>query len=304
MSVAEPTVGTAPEPVLLAAAGQVRPAADRPPRGRSVTSTLLHSPSFVIGSVIVGFWVVCAVLGAHITPHDPFADDPLSTLLPPSSEHWLGTDQIGRDIASRVMLGARSILTVAPLATLIGTALGTFIGLLTGYRRGWVEAVLTRVVEAVMALPVVVVALVALVALGPSTTTVILVIGLVFTMPVARTVHTAVVAESELDYVAAAQLRRESTLRIMFAEILPNVLPSVLIEATVRLGYAIFFIATLSFIGFGIQPPSPDWGLTIFENYALLRVAMWAVLGPAVAIASLVVGVNLISDGASQALDQ
>ena len=181
----------------------------------------------------------------------------------PRREHWFGTDQIGRDVFSRVIVGSRDILTVAPLATLLATVAGTALGLLTGYFRGIVDDVVSRILEAFMAIPVVIVALLAIVALGTSKTTVIVVIGLSFAPIIARTVRSAVLAERELDYVAAAQLRHESALHTMFVEILPNVIPPILVETTVRLGYAIFAVATLSFMGFGIQPPSPDWGLSI-----------------------------------------
>ena len=199
----------------------------------------------------------------------------MSALLPPSAEHWFGTDQLGRDVFSRVIAGARDILTVAPLATVISTILGTALGLLMGYFRGIVDEMLSRVVDALLALPTVIVALLALVALGPSSITVIFVIGFTFAPIIARTVRAAVLAERELDYVAAAQLRRESALYVMFVEILPNVLPPILVEATVRLGYAVFAVATLSFIGFGIQAPSPDWGLSISSNYALIGGGYW-----------------------------
>ena len=202
------------------------------------------------------------------------------------------------------MPAARDILTVAPLATIISTIVGAALGLTMGYFRGFVDEVISRFVDAFLALPTVIVALFALVAVGASTLTVMLVIGLTFAPIIARTVRASVLAERELDYVAAARLRRENALHIMFVEILPNVLPPILVETTVRLGYAIFTVATLSFIGFGIQPPSPDWGLSISTNYGLIGGGYWwTVLFDAFAIASLVVGVNLVADGIQGALD-
>jgi peptide/nickel transport system permease protein len=162
----------------------------------------------------------------------------------------------------------------------------------------------SRFLEAFMALPVIIVALLAIVALGTSKLMVVCVIGLAFSPLIARTVRSAVIAERELDYVAAAKLRREGARHIMFMEILPNVVPPILVEATVRLGYAIFAVATLSFLGFGIQPPSPDWGLSISTNYGMVTGGFWwTVLFDAAAIASLVVGVNLLADGVQGALD-
>ena len=265
---------------------------------------VLASPSFIIGAVIVLFWVGCALFGPALTPYDPYADDVLNSLLPPDGEHWFGTDQLGRDVFSRVIAGARDILTVAPLATILSTILGTALGLAMGYFGGWIDEVLSRLVDAVLALPTVIVALLALTALGASTVTVLFVIGFTFAPIIARTVRASVLAERGLDYVAAAELRRENPLYIMFGEILPNVIPPILVEATVRLGYAIFTVATLSFIGFGIQPPSPDWGLSISTNYGLIGGGYWwTVLFDSIAIASLVIGVNLVADGIHSTLD-
>jgi peptide/nickel transport system permease protein len=265
---------------------------------------LLRSPTFIAGAVIVGFWIFCAIFGQLIVPYDPLETDLLAVLEPPSADHWFGADQLGRDVFSRVITGSRDILTVAPLATLLSTILGTLLGLATGYFRGAVDDVLSRIIDALLSLPTVLIGLVALTALGSSNTTVVFVIAFSFAPIIARTVRSSVLSERELDYVAAARLRRESGLYIMLAEILPNVLPPILVEFNVRLGYAIFTVATLSFMGFGIQPPSPDWGLTISDNYGLVGGGYWwTVLYDAIAIASLVVGVNLIADAVQGVLD-
>ena len=265
---------------------------------------VFRSWTFLVGLIIVMFWVFCAIFGLNIVPYDPFADDMLNALQPPTADHWFGTDQLGRDVFSRVIAGARDILTIAPLATILSTVLGTALGLAMGYFGGLVDEVLSRLVDAVLALPTVIVALLALTALGTSTITVLLVIGFTFAPIIARTVRASVLAERDLDYVAAAELRRENRPYIMFVEILPNVLGPILVESTVRLGYSIFAVATLSFIGFGIQPPSPDWGLSISQNYGLIGGGYWwTVLFDSVAIASLVIGVNLMADGIQGALD-
>lgn len=266
---------------------------------------LLRSKTFLAGAVIVGFWVFCALFGRAVAPESPFATDILAKLQAPSGEHWFGTDLLGRDVFSRVLAGARDILIVAPLATLLGTAAGTALGLLTGYFRGFVDDVLMRIVDAFLALPVVVIGLLALTALGPSRTTVVLVIGFIFAPIIARTVRAAVLSERELEYVAAAQLRNERAPYIMFAEILPNVAAPILVEFTVRLGYAIFAIATLSFLGFGIQRPAPDWGLQVADHYIFINSGQWwPTLFPALAIATLVVGVNLIADGITRVFER
>jgi peptide/nickel transport system permease protein len=292
MSIAEPEIPAATAPVE---------ASEYRDRVRQV----FRSGTFLVGLAIVLFWVFCAIFGPAVVPYDPYADDLLNALMPPSAEHWFGTDQLGRDVFSRVIAGARDILTIAPLATLISTVLGTALGLAMGYFRGIIDEGISRVVDALLALPTVIVALLALVALGPSTATVVIVIGFTFAPIIARTVRASVLAERELDYVFAAQLRRESAIHIMFVEILPNVLPPILVEATVRLGYAIFAVTSLSFIGFGIQPPSPDWGLSISANYGLIGAGYWwTVLFDGSAIATLVVAVNLVADGIQSALDE
>lgn len=264
---------------------------------------LARRPTFLVGAAILLFWIVCAVFGHQIAPDDPVVQNLLGNNTAPSGSHWFGTDSLGRDVLSRVIVGARDILVVTPLATILGTVLGTALGLLMGYFGGIFDTLVSRVVEALLALPAVIISFLFIVALGPSTSTLILVIGLVFTPLIARTVRAAVLTERHLDYLASARLLGENPLRVMFAEILPNVLPAILVEFTVRLGYAIFAVATLSFLGFGIQPPTPDWGSDIAVSYqhdGLGAGYWWQTLFPALAIASLVIAVNLITDSVEQ----
>jgi peptide/nickel transport system permease protein len=272
---------------------------------REMVRQLLHSKTFILGNIIVLFWVFWAITGSSLTPHDPL-EQTSDILQAPSSAFWFGTDQFGRDIFSRVLAGATSTLTVAPLATLLAIVCGTAIGLVTGYFGGIADDTISRFVDAVLALPLIVIAVMVLTALGSSYTTLILVIGLVFTPPVSRTVRATVLGERQLDYVQAAQLRGERGPYIMFVEILPNIMGPIVVEATVRLGYAIFAIAGLTFLGFGVQPPSPDWSLQISENYTLLSSGTywWTVLFACVAIGTLVIGVNLVADGLQQVVDE
>ncbi|HXD66675.1 MAG TPA: ABC transporter permease [Solirubrobacteraceae bacterium] len=266
---------------------------------------LVRQKTFIAGAIILGFWILAAIFGNALVPHDPLAQDLLNINQAPSSAHWFGTDQLGRDMFSRVITGARDILITAPLATLLGTVLGTALGLVMGYFRGPVDDVVSRFVEAFLALPLVVTGILGVIALGPSDGTLIIVIGIVFAPLIARTVRAAVVQERDLDYVAAARLRGEGSLYIMFVEILPNVLGPIMVEFTVRLGYAVFTIVTLSFLGFGIPPPSSNWGLEIFSNYGVLTAGYWwEVLFDALAIASLVIGVNMIANSIETTLDE
>jgi peptide/nickel transport system permease protein len=258
---------------------------------------LARRPGAVVGAVILGFWIACAVAPGVIEPHDPLAQQLLRTNAAPSVAHLFGTDQLGRDVASRVISGARSILEIAPLAAFVGTVLGTVVGLVMGYFGGITDILLGRVLDAVLSLPIIVVAFLFVVAVGPSTAVLVLVIGCVFGPIVARTVRAAVFAEAHLEYVDAARLRGDGTVRILFGEILPNVLPVVVVEFTVRVGYGVFTLASLSFLGFGIQPPTPSWGYDIEQSYGLLAAGYWwETLFPALAIASLVVAITLLSD--------
>ena len=266
---------------------------------------LLRSPSFIIGAAIILFWVVCAILGSRITPFDPLYDQTADLSESPSRDHFFGTDRLGRDVFSRVIAGSRDILLVAPLATVLATVFGTVLGLTTGYFRGIADDTVSRIIDAVLAIPLIVLAVTVIASLGSrSVWSVTIVIAIVFSPIIARTVRAAVLGEAQLDYVEAARLRGERSPYVMFVEVLPNVMPPILVEATVRLGYAIFAVATLSFIGFGLQPPSADWAVQIADNYPYLSDQWWTVLFPALAISSLVVAVNLVSDSLQQVLER
>ena len=264
---------------------------------------LLRRPTFLVGTAILVFWVVCAVFGHAIAPQDPLAQSLLATNKAPSAAHWFGTDQLGRDVFSRVIVGARTILVISFFATLLGTVAGTALGLAMGYLGGVFDTLAGRIVEAVLALPLLLVVFLFVVAIGTSPLTMIIVIGLVFTPLIARTVRTAVLVERQQDYLASARLLGENRAYIMFVEVLPNVLPAVFVEFTVRLGYAIFAIAALAFLGLGVQQPTPDWGADINANYGVLPAGYWwMTLFPALAIASLVIAINLVTDSIEQVL--
>jgi peptide/nickel transport system permease protein len=282
-------------------------AAERKQARRENWRLLRRRPGFLVGSFIALVWLVCAIGGAHITPRDPYGDT-TTPKLHPNSSYWFGTDKIGRDILSRVMAGARDVLLVAPPAAVLGVIFGTILGMVMGYFRGKVDLVLSRFVEAALSLPVVLIGLLVL-SLGQTSSfldditfhsrrvLVIDVVSLLFTPIVARTVRAAVIAERDLDYVTSARLRGETAMFIMTREIFPNVLGPIIVELTVRIGYAIFTVSTLTFLGVGVQRPSPDWGLAISDGRDLLQAGIWwPVTFPALAIASLVIGVNLIAD--------
>lgn len=255
-------------------------------------------PAFAIGFAVLCFWIGCALFAPLLVPYDPYADNMLHTLEQPSTQFWFGTDILGRDIFSRVLTGARPILVTAPLATLLGVGFGTVLGLLTGYLGGWFDAVFSRLLDTIMAMPLVVTALLILTTFGGSALSVVVVIGVIYTPLVARTVRSAVRVEAAKDYALSARICGESAVGVMFREILPNIRQVVMIEAITRLGYAFFTVSTLSFLGLGLQPPSTDWGLAVAESYGLLTGGIWWIAAfPALAIISLVVATNLIADG-------
>lgn len=295
------------DPVLVGAGDGVAvsavPLSERKQARRENWRLIRRRPSFIIGNAIVAVWVFCAILGDRITPHHPL-DFRTDKHLSPRSGFPFGTDVTGRDVLSRVMAGARDVLKIAPLAAVIGVLLGVIIGMLMGYLGGWLDNVLGRIVEAFLALPVVLIALLAITTLGRSYWVVIGVVAVLFTPVVARTVRSAVIAERDLDYVTSAKLRGESTGFVMFREILPNVSGPIVVELTVRIGYAVFTVATLSFLGAGPPPPSPDWGAQVSEGFRVLSAGVWwTTLFPALAIASLVIAVNLIADSVQSVLE-
>ncbi len=266
---------------------------------RYLAKALLRSPTFMTGLLIVLFWLFMAIFSTFIT-QSPFDVDAAASLQAPSAAHWFGTDDLGRDVLARTMAGARTVLIIAPLATLLALLWGGIIGLVSGFYRGMTDEIIMRLVDVLLALPVIITSILILSLLGKSLAIVIVVIGALFTPVVSRTIRAAVIGEREREYVMAARLRGERSAFVMAREILPNITQPIIVEGTIRLGYAVFTAATLSFLGFGLVPPSPDWGLTIATERIFLQIAPWTVLIPAAALASLVVGVNLITDGLSR----
>lgn len=287
---------TPPSPVPKETA---QPAQDRKTVRREQRRELFTTPSFLIGMFIVLFWVLSATVPELLTSmgESDFVEG-VPPRAAPSADAWFGTNQIGQDVYTRVIYGSNNVLVTAPLAAALSTVAGTFLGLIMGYYRGWVDEILGRLVEAVLSLPVILLAIMVLVVFGSSNTVVILTIAGLFTPIVTRTVRAAVLSESELDYVTSAKLRGEGGLFIMSREILPNITNVIIVEFTVRVGYAIFTVATLAFLGLsGGNAAAADWGLDIAGSYTLIGSGRWWIsIFPALAIASLVIGVNLVAD--------
>jgi peptide/nickel transport system permease protein len=246
---------------------------------------------------IVLFWVLVALFAPLIAPHRPLAQDATAINQPPSSRYPLGTDHLGRDIMSRLIYGSRTILTLAPISVMAAVIVGTFLGLLGGYFGGLLDEVVMRILDAIMAFPTILLYLIIISAIGPSAINVVIAITFVGAPGVARLVRSLTLDIRVREYVTAAQLRGESPWYIMFVEILPNARGPLIIDAMLRVGYAIFAIGTLGFLGLGLPPPTPDWGGMISEARKYIWTNPLSVLWPALAISSLVVGLNLFADG-------
>jgi peptide/nickel transport system permease protein len=253
-----------------------------------------------VGVVLLLFLAAVAIFGPFFAPHDPaaFVGAPFSK---PNSTALLGTDTLGRDVLSRFLWGGRSILGMSVAATAIGLFFGVTIGLVAAYSRGRLDDVLMRLMDVILAFPAIVLALVAVSTAGPQVWLIILVVGFT-TMPrTARVIRGSSAEIVERDFVQAAEALGEPRRKILLGELLPNITSPLMVEASLRLTYSIALIASLSFLGFGRQPPAADWGLMINENQQGLTVMPWGVLAPVIAIALLTVGTSLVGDGLSRA---
>ena len=255
---------------------------------------LLRRPTFIISAAIVVWWVGAA-LTWHLFGLNPYAS--VGRLnAPPSWAQLFGTDYLGRSVFARTLAGADSALAVGPPGAVLATILGSTLGIIARYYRGWVDTAFMRLFDVLVVLPPLIFLIVITGAFGVSTPALIVIIGVVFAPGIARIIRAAVLAEMGKKYVTTARLQGESSIRIMATELAPNVMPTIIIQATLSLSAAILMTATLSFLGLGSQPPSADWGLAINENRTYIESAWWTLLFPALAVASLVVATQLIAD--------
>ncbi|MER6012005.1 ABC transporter permease [Streptomyces bluensis] len=275
--------------------------APAPARAVRVWRTLRSSRAAVIGLSVVAVHVLIALLAPLLTSYDPIANSADEALLGPSAQHWAGTDQYGRDVLARVLYGGRYALGVSLTATLLTVALGTVIGCAAALRGGWFDNVLGRVLDAVLSVPAILSLLVVVTALGTGPSVIVLAIAVVYVPQVVRVVRGAALAVVPQDYVTAARARGEGTWAILRREILPNITDVVCVEFAMRASWVVLLISSLSFLGFGADPPTPDWGLMVAENRTAITVVPMASLAPIIALATLVVGLNLAADGLSKA---
>jgi peptide/nickel transport system permease protein len=273
--------------------------------GRSfwpVLRSLYAQPASAVGTSIVLLFVLLAIFGPLIAPYGATQQILSEARQAPSAAHLFGTDRLGRDVFSRVILGTRDILSLAGFGTLLAVCVGTLFGLYSGYRGGWFDEALFRVFDSLLAIPALLLALLLLGTVGPSRESVLLVIVIVYTPIVARVVRSVVLGVKQKGFVDAARVRGEGVGYILGREILPSVLPALAVEAALRFSYAIFLVSSLGFLGVGVQPPAPDWGLMVNEARNYVSLTPWALYFPVAAISLLVVGVNLMADGLKRVL--
>jgi len=261
------------------------------------------TPQLKVGLAIVGVIVLLGLLAPWIAPHPWDTISMRTRFLAPNATYWFGTDEYGRDVLSRLLMGTRLSLAMGVGATAVSLAIGVPIGLAAGYFRGWVDETLMRAADVLMAVPPIMLGLLFLAVTPPALWKTALAVGLVYIPQIARLARSVTLSLANEDFIQAAKARAEGATYILFREILPNAWPPLIVEASLRVSYAILLGSALSFLGLGAQPPSSDWGLMISEARSFLDRAPWIALAPGGAMCLLVIGINLLGDGARERLD-
>jgi peptide/nickel transport system permease protein len=256
-----------------------------------------------VGLVITGSIVLLGLLAPWISPHPWDTISMRTRFVPPNATYWFGTDEYGRDVLSRLLMGTRLSLTMGVSATLVSLAAGVPMGLAAGYFRGWIDEALMRLADVLMAVPPIMLGLLVLAVTPPALWKTALAVGFVYIPPIARLARSVTLTLANEEFIEAAKARAESNSYILFREILPNAWPPLVVEASLRVTYAILLGSALSFLGLGTQPPSSDWGLMISEARSFIDRAPWIALAPGFAMCLLVIGINLLGDGARERLD-
>ena len=272
-------------------------------RLREAFAELARSRSAASGVAIILFWVFVAVAAPVIAPYGPteMHDARLSS---PSLQHWLGTDHLARDVMSRLFWGTRVVVALAPISVFLGMLMAAPLGLISGYVGGKLDTLIMRGVDILMSFPTLLIYILIITSVGPSVLVVVISISLGSIPPITRIIRSLVMDVRTKDYVSAARLRGERRRFILLREILPNVSGPIIVDATIRIGYAIMAIGALGFLGLGIPPPTPDWGGMINEGRQWIFAMPWTVLAPAAALSSMVIGLNLLADGMREIAQQ
>jgi ABC-type dipeptide/oligopeptide/nickel transport system permease subunit len=272
-------------------------------QGARVFALFIKNRAAVIGVIILVCFVLIALFAGWIAPYDPLAEINPDGMAAPSRDHWMGTDRLGRDVLSRVIFGTRLSLLVGFVSVIIGTVIGTMIGIMAGFSGGWVDSVTMRVIDAMLAFPGLLLALSVVIALGTGIRNVMLAVGIGGVPQYARLTRGTTLSAKENLYVDAARVIGCSNLRIMIRHILPNVIAPIIVISTLQIGTAILAGATLSFLGLGAQPPTPEWGLMVAAGRTYLGKAWWLSTFPGLTITVVVIAINLMGDGLREALD-
>ncbi len=278
------------------------PAASRAFRVGEVIREMARRPSGLVGLAIVSGHVLLAVISPWIVPYDFTTQNSLLVLTSPSPEHWLGGDHLGRDVLTRTMLGGRQSLVISSVGTLIAVLWGGALGLVLGLIGGKADDVVMRVVDAFMAIPWILFLLLIIAVLGTADVVLIPTLAFFYGISVIRISRAATHDVAARDYITAARARGERTWTIVWREVLPNVRDVLLVDGAMRWSWMILAFSSLSFLGFGITPPTADWGLMIANGRSYMAVAPWAVLGPIIALSSMIIGVNLSADALAKTL--
>ena len=267
-----------------------------------VIKTMVSKPSGLIGLSIVCFHVLLAIISPLITPHDFKAINPSLMLLPPSSEYWFGTDHLGRDVFTRTILGGRVAILVTFFGSLIALTWGGLLGIFCGLVGGKIDDIVMRIVDAFLAIPWILAMLLIVSILGTSITVLIPALGLFYGKGIVRVARAATHDVIAKDFIVSARARGHSNFSIIWNEILPNVRDAILVEGAMRWSWMLLGFSSLSFLRFGVSPPTPDWGLMISNGRGLMSFAHWAVLAPITCLSSLIIGINLSADAFAKAL--
>lgn len=270
---------------------------------RDALRRLFRNKLAIIGMVILGLFVFCALFAPWIAPYDPIAQDVTRRREPPSWEHPFGMDEVGRDLLSRVIYGARVSLYVGVASVSLAIIAGTLIGAVSGYAGGWVDNVVMRIMDIMLAFPSLLLAIAIVAILGPGLLNMLYAIAFVSIPAYARIVRASVLAAKEMDYTLAARAIGCSSSRILFRHIMPNCLTPIIVQGTLGIATAILDAAGLSFLGLGAQPPTPEWGAMLGQGRGSVFTAPHVVIFPGLAIMLSVLGFNLLGDGLRDALD-